>query len=184
MKAVFLDRDGVIDRNRDDYVKSWEEFEFLPGSLDAVRRLTETGYRIVVVTNQSAIGRGILARRAVEDINTAMVDRVRLTGGRIDAVLFCPHRPEDNCNCRKPSPGLLKRAAAWLDLDLAGSFLVGDHIADLEAGRAAGCTNILVLTGRGLEVKDLARTSFGSSLHIVPNLSAAADLIVRFAEAN
>ncbi len=176
--TVFLDRDGVISRNRDDYVKSWDEFEFLPGALEALRRLTEGACRIVVVTNQSAVSKGIISRRTAEEIDLAMVQRVKQVGGRIDAVLFCPHRPDEGCDCRKPHPGLLLRAARWLSLDLANSFMVGDHVTDLQAGLAIGCMPVLVLTGRGSGVLEEAQASFGGCLTVAPDIMSAAQIIL------
>jgi len=116
--AVFLDRDGVINHNRSDYVKSWKEFVFLPGALEAIARLAASAYAIVVVTNQSAIGRGIIPVEAVDDIHRRMVRRVQSAGGRIDAVSLCPHRPDEGCLCRKPAPGMLWEAAGQLSIDL------------------------------------------------------------------
>lgn len=183
-RTVFLDRDGVISRNRDDYVKSWEEFEFLPGALEALRYLTEGSCRIVVVTNQSAVGQGIITHRAAEEIDLAMVARIKQAGGRIDAALFCPHRPEEGCDCRKPRPGLLRRAAQWLNLDLSNSFMVGDHVTDLQAGQAMGCKPILVLTGRGSSVLREAQASFGPRLQVAPDILSAAKAILHTSSAN
>jgi len=146
--ALFLDRDGVICRNRDDYVRSPRQLELLPGALDALRRLAPSRFAIVVVTNQSAVNRGLLAPEALEAIHARLRASVRAAGGRLDAVYHCPHRPDERCSCRKPAPGLLQRAAADLQLDLARSWLVGDHPSDLLAARAAGCRPILVASGR------------------------------------
>jgi histidinol-phosphate phosphatase family protein len=129
--AVFLDRDGVINANRSDYVKSWDEFAFLPGVFEALRRLREGSRTVVVVSNQSAIGRGIAAPAVVDAIHRRMRAEVAEHGGRIDAVFYCPHRPDEGCECRKPRPGLLRRAARELGLDLARSYLVGDAVSDV-----------------------------------------------------
>jgi len=147
--AVFLDRDGVINENKADYVKGWEEFTFLPGVFEALRRLAENDLTIVVASNQSAVGRGLVSRAELEKINQRMVERIHREGGRIDAVLYCPHRPEENCPCRKPQPGLLLQAAERFDLDLTRSYAIGDALCDIAAGLAAGCCPILVLTGLG-----------------------------------
>jgi D-glycero-D-manno-heptose 1,7-bisphosphate phosphatase len=154
-KAVFLDRDGVINENQRDYVKNWDEFEFLPGVLASLRRLASTPYAIVIVSNQSAINRGLVSTAEVNAINDRMLQEIEAAGGRIDAVYVCPHRPDEACDCRKPKPGLIHRAADELGIDLAGSYLVGDALSDVEAGLAAKCTPFLVLTGRGRE--ELAR---------------------------
>jgi D-glycero-D-manno-heptose 1,7-bisphosphate phosphatase len=160
--AVFLDRDGVINRDRADYVKSWEEFEFLPGVLEAFRLLARGPHRIIVVSNQSAIGRGLVSREAVDEIHARMTEAVRRSGGRIDAVYYCPHRPEADCLCRKPRPGLLLKAARELGIDLAGSWLIGDDLRDLESAVAAGVRPVLVRTGHGKDLPEaeLARAPY------------------------
>ncbi len=149
MRAVFLDRDGVICENRPDHVKSWSEFRFLPGALLALRRLAATPFRIVVVTNQAIVHRGTVPASAVEEIHERMARTVRRFGGRLDAIYCCPHRPEEGCPCRKPKPGLLLQAAWDLGIQLEGSYLIGDALSDVEAALAVGCQPILVRTGRG-----------------------------------
>jgi D-glycero-D-manno-heptose 1,7-bisphosphate phosphatase len=160
--AVFLDRDGVINRDRPDYVKSWEEFEFLPGVLEAFRVLASGPYQVVVISNQSCIGRGLAGRETVDEIHARMTEAVRRSGGRIDAVYYCPHRPDEDCPCRKPRPGLLLKAARELDIDLAASWLVGDDLKDLETAKAAGVRSVLVRTGHGRDLPEtrLARVSY------------------------
>jgi D-glycero-D-manno-heptose 1,7-bisphosphate phosphatase len=146
-RAVFLDRDGVINQNRDDYVKRWDEFAFLPGALDALRRLAQTPLLIIVVTNQSIINRGLASVQEVQDICRRMIEEIQNHGGRIDGVLMCPHRPDEGCNCRKPRPGLLLEAADRFHLDLPQSYLIGDAMSDVEAGLNAGCRVLMVKTG-------------------------------------
>jgi len=160
--AVFLDRDGVINRDRPDYVKSWEEFEFLPGVLEAFRVLASGPRQIVVVSNQSCIGRGLVSRETVEEIHARMTEAVRRSGGRIDAVDYCPHRPDEDCPCRKPRPGLILKAARELDIDLAASWMVGDDLKDLETAKAAGVRPVLVRTGHGRDLPEarLARVAY------------------------
>src|SRR5579864_1861439 len=142
--VVLLDRDGVINRMRPDYVKRWEELELLPGAVEALARLTGAGCRLVVLTNQSAIGRGLLTGEQLDQIHERLDAVVARAGGRIDAYLVCPHTPQDGCACRKPAPGLLLRARDELGIDLARAVLVGDQPSDLDAARAAGCRAILV----------------------------------------
>ena len=149
--AIFLDRDGVINQNRPDHVKSWSEFVFEANVLPAMARLASLHLPIVVITNQACIGRGLVEREVVEDIHRRMVAAVIKAGGHIDHVLYCPHRPSEDCACRKPKPGMLLEAAHRLNLDLSRSFLVGDAITDLQAGRAVGCKTILVQSGRGAQ---------------------------------
>jgi histidinol-phosphate phosphatase family protein len=153
--AIFLDRDGVINEDVPTYVRCWEEFKFLSASLKALGCLAETQYAIVVVTNQSAIGRGLVSQTAVEQINQQMCDAVASAGGRIDRVYYCPHQPSDRCICRKPMPGMLQQAMMELKLDAQRSFMIGDALSDVEAGIAAGCKSILVLTGRGANYQHL-----------------------------
>lgn len=156
--AVFLDRDGVINRDRSDYVKSWEEFEFLPGVLEAFRLLAPCPHRVVVVSNQSAIGRGLVSREIVDKIHARMTEAIRRGGGRLDAVYYCPHRPDEDCLCRKPRPGLLLQAASELDIDLRASWLIGDDLRDLESAVAAGIRPVLVRTGHGKNLPETVLT--------------------------
>lgn len=150
-RAVFVDRDGVICQNRADHVKSWQEFVFLPGAVEALVQLSRAGFYVVVVTNQAVINRGIIPARTVHEIHERMAEAVDRAGGRIDQTLYCPHRPDEQCACRKPAPGLILKAAGSLDIDLASSYMVGDAASDMSAGLTAGCGQCyLVLTGRGL----------------------------------
>ena len=148
-RAVFLDRDGVINENRDDYVKVWDEFQFLDGALAALARLACADFHIVVVSNQSAIGRALTPRERVEEIHHRMLAQIESSGGRVDRVLYCPHRAEEGCPCRKPSPGMLLQAHEELGVNLAQSYFVGDAAEDVAAAYAVGCTPIIVRTGRG-----------------------------------
>ena len=176
--AVFLDRDGVINENRDDYIKTWDEVRFLPGVFEALARLALTSFRIVLVTNQSPIGRGILTEEQVEAINGRLVAEIESHSGRVDGVYYCPHHPDDHCGCRKPQPGLLLQAARELDLDLSRSYLIGDAVSDVEAALAAGCSPILVLTGRGQQQQRLLRQLGYRHVPLAQDLSAAAHLIL------
>jgi D-glycero-D-manno-heptose 1,7-bisphosphate phosphatase len=173
---AFVDRDGVINANRTDHVKSWDEFEFLPGALDALALLSRTGWRVVVVTNQAVVNRGVVSTLELEHLHARMADAIRHHGGRLSAVYACPHRPDEGCGCRKPEPGLLVAAAANLVGRLDRSFMVGDHLTDLEAAKRAGCKSILVLSGR----HQLSSTQVlpDNCVAIVPNLLAAAQHVV------
>ena len=151
MRAIFLDRDGVICENRSDHVKSWDEFQFLPGAKDSLAALSRLGLPIIVITNQAIVGRGMVPASVVDDIHRRMVAEVEAYGGRIDRVVYCPHRPEDRCGCRKPEPGMLWQMADEMGIDLTQSYLVGDAATDLMAGQRVGCRLIMVLTGRGLQ---------------------------------
>ena len=156
-KVVLLDRDGVINRKapEGDYVKSWREFEFLPGAVEALARLTRHGYEVYVVTNQRGIARGLMTRQDLDDIHARMRAALRRHGVELGGIYVCPHGLDDGCDCRKPKPGLLLRAAEEHDFDLGGTVFIGDSPSDAGAGRAAGCRTVLVGPGRGLpEVVD------------------------------
>ena len=161
MRAVFLDRDGVICRYRPDYVKSWEAFEFLPGSLGALKELAALGRPVIVVSNQSCIGRGLVTRETVDDINRRMMETVGTHGGRIDEVYICPHHPDEGCSCRKPGTAMLIEAAMKFDIDLSRSWVVGDNSTDIYMGQKAGCRTVLVRTGLG-------ETSMTEARSVVP----------------
>jgi D-glycero-D-manno-heptose 1,7-bisphosphate phosphatase len=169
--AVFLDRDGVINRRiADDYVRRWEQFEFLPGAVAAIARLAPAVARLVVVTNQAGVGKGLLSSVELDRIHARMTAAVTAAGGRIDAVYACPHPPADRCRCRKPAPGLGERALdSFPDIDPARSVMVGDGLSDVEFGRALGLRTVLVGPDRGLAVD----TDWWA-----PDLSAAAELLV------
>jgi D-glycero-D-manno-heptose 1,7-bisphosphate phosphatase len=148
-RVVFLDRDGVVNvylHMR--FVNSWDDFEFVPGALTALKRLAEAGYESVVVSNQSGVGKGLTSAAALAEITRRMTDEVARAGGRILDVLYCPHAPEDDCACRKPKPGMLVEAGRRHGFDPKDAWFVGDHDVDVQAARAAGCRSILVLTGR------------------------------------
>ena len=166
--AVFLDRDGVINENLPEYVRSWEAFRWLPGAREAMARLAEAGLPIVVVTNQSGVGRGVIAREVVDEMHRRLGEEVALT-----AVMVCPHVPDEACECRKPKPGMLRRAAEELGIDLAASWMVGDHPSDAAAARAAGVRPILVRSGRGTP-EELA----AEGAPVVADLAEAVDLIL------
>jgi D-glycero-D-manno-heptose 1,7-bisphosphate phosphatase len=179
--AIFLDRDGVVNVNRADSVKSWEEFEFMPGASQALLALTQLHVPILVVTNQAIISRRLATVETVDDIHQRMTRHLRTLGARIDAVLCCPHQTHEGCRCRKPQPGLLFAAAERYDIDLARSIFVGDAVTDVLAGKRAGCRTVLVLSGRGRETLG----ALGSSPNAIPNaiasdLANATPLIAKF----
>jgi D-glycero-D-manno-heptose 1,7-bisphosphate phosphatase len=170
--AIFLDRDGVINENRADHVKCWQEFEWLPGVLGSIRRLSQTGMPIFIITNQAIINRGLATEDTLNDIHTRMLATIEQAGGHIEKVFFCPHDSHENCDCRKPKPGMLKQAAAEFGIDLTRSFLVGDAWTDIEAGLAVGASSILVMTGRGRNQGNFARLLTQNAVRI----GAACDL--------
>jgi D-glycero-D-manno-heptose 1,7-bisphosphate phosphatase len=155
---------------RTDYVKKWEELEILPGALDAIARITRSGRELIVLTNQSAISRNLISADVVKQIHERLADVVASRGGSIRAFLVCPHSPYDQCNCRKPAPGLFFRAREELGVDLAQAVMVGDQTSDVEAARAAGCDAILVDAA-------VAYSEWKNGFAIVRDLAQAADLI-------
>jgi len=181
-KAVFLDRDGTINVEKN-YLHRIEDFEFIPNAPQAIRRLKDAGFLIVVVTNQSGVARGYFSVREVEILHKHMQQELQKVGAAIDAFYLCPHHPDEGvgefrveCDCRKGRPGMLLQAAAEHSIDLAASFMLGDKRADLEAGRAAGCPSLLVLTGYGQ--RELAEGAGDLATAVVDDLSAAADYIL------
>ena len=145
---VFLDRDGVINKDSPDYVKSWSEFEFIPKSIDAIRLLTENNFQVVIITNQSIINRKRASFDDLEFTHAMMKKEVREGGGEIKDIFFCPHKPDDGCSCRKPEPGLILEAMKKYGIDVTKSVMVGDSAKDIECARRAGCRYaILVKSG-------------------------------------
>lgn len=177
--AIFLDRDGVLIENLPGHVRRWSDVRLLPGTLDALRALNQESLRVVVVTNQSAVGLGLVSAPEAEAINTRLLQQIQAAGGRIDAVYLCPHRPEDGCDCRKPRPGMLLRAARDLDIDLERSILVGDALTDLQAAWAAGVpTAVLVRTGRGAAQEQLGAGAGLPPFRVVPSLLAFSESVL------
>lgn len=172
--AIFLDRDGVIIENRASYVRGWEDVAIYGQALTALAEINSSPYKIVVVTNQSAVGRGIISLEIVWEINNRLVKIIEQTGGRIDGVYVCPHAPQDGCACRKPEPGLLLQAADELSLDLSRSILIGDALSDILAGQAAGVRQTaLVRTGLGAEQAATAKAEPLKALLIYGTLDEA-----------
>jgi len=153
MKLVILDRDGVINFDSDAYIKNADEWRAIPGSVEAIARLNHAGYRVVVASNQSGIGRGLFDMGALNAINDKMYRALAQVGGRIDALFYCPHAAEADCDCRKPKPGMFLDIAQRFNVNLAGVPSVGDSLRDLQAAAAAGAQPILVLTGKGAKTR-------------------------------
>jgi D-glycero-D-manno-heptose 1,7-bisphosphate phosphatase len=175
-KYIFLDRDGVINRRiSDGYITTWEQFEFLPQVLDALRLLTECGYRLIVVSNQACVGKGLMSGEALAEITLRFVDEVTKNGGNIERVYYCPHQDQDGCECRKPKPGLLLQAQRERPLVFPDTYLVGDSQRDLMAARHVGCPAILVGASEA-NVDAYAWTMRPEA--IVPDLHAAARFIL------
>ena len=182
MKLVILDRDGTLNFDRDDYVTSADEWQPIPGALEAVARLTQAGWHAVVATNQSGLGRGLFDMAALNAMHQKLNQRMTQAGGRIDAVFFCPHTPEDGCDCRKPLPGLVRQIGERYAVDLKQVPMVGDSLRDLQAGIAAGCEPHLVLSGKSAALDEAQRAALlaqapGTTVHA--DLGAFADFLLR-----
>jgi D-glycero-D-manno-heptose 1,7-bisphosphate phosphatase len=177
--AIFLDRDGVVIENRPDYVRRWEDVEIFPAAVKALARFSFSSYQIIFITNQSAIGRGLLSFEDARAINRKLIVELQKSGCRVDGIFMCPHAPNENCDCRKPLPGLLYQAAQSLSVDLSSSIMIGDAWTDLQAGQAAGVSQVaLVLTGRGRQQLALVRPPELKGAPVYQELSdALADLI-------
>lgn len=171
MKLVILDRDGVINEDSDAYIKSPDEWVPIPGSLDAIAQLNRADYRVVVSSNQSGIARGLFDLTTLNRINNKMCQAVINSGGSLDAVFFCPHGPDDGCECRKPRPGLLQDIARRLQTDLQSVPVIGDSMRDLESARAVGARPILVRTGKGALTE--SRLGNGSDIPVFDDLQQA-----------
>jgi D-glycero-D-manno-heptose 1,7-bisphosphate phosphatase len=176
MKLVILDRDGVINHDSDHFIKSPDEWTPLPGSLQAIASLNHNGWRVAVATNQSGLARGLFDMQALNAMHTKMHKALAAVGGRVDAVFFCPHLPEDGCDCRKPKPGLFIRIAERFGVPMAEVPMIGDSHRDLVAGAAAGCPPILVRTGKGAAT--LARGDLPKNTLVFDDLAAAAAHLV------
>jgi len=176
MKLVILDRDGVINHDSDLFIRSPDEWRPINGSLEAIARLNQAGYRVVVATNQSGIGRGLFDMDTLNAIHERMLRAAAQVGARIDAIFFCPHTGADHCLCRKPKPGLFRAIAERFNVDLIGVPAIGDSLRDLQAAQAVGAEPMLVLTGKGRKTRDASDLPIDTL--VFPNLAAAATHIL------
>ncbi|MFO8083077.1 MAG: D-glycero-beta-D-manno-heptose 1,7-bisphosphate 7-phosphatase [Desulfobacterales bacterium] len=183
-KVVFLDRDGVINFDSLSYIKNLEEFIFIPGSLSAICKLSRYGYSVFVITNQSGIARKLIAKHELDKIHHYLIDSIHKAGGSLGGIYFCPHHPDQGCNCRKPRPGLIHQAAKENHIDIFSSIMIGDKYTDIECARRAGCKcAYFVMTGieknRKLKPKNLSRYFYRD----VGTLFHAVDIIIAEDEA-
>jgi D-glycero-D-manno-heptose 1,7-bisphosphate phosphatase len=179
MKLIILDRDGTINSDSEDFVKSPEEWLPLPGSLEAIARLNHAGWHVVIASNQSGLGRGLFDVAALNAMHAKMFKMLAAVGGRIDAVFYCPHSPEEACQCRKPLPGLFEQIGSRFGAPLKGVPTAGDSLRDLQAGAAAGCEPHLVLTGKSLQYRSGGQPDGlpqGTYFHL--DLSAFVDFVL------
>jgi D-glycero-D-manno-heptose 1,7-bisphosphate phosphatase len=174
---AILDRDGVINHDSDNFIKTPEEWLPIPGSLEAIARLNHAGYQVILATNQSGVGRGLFEVSMLNAIHDRMHRALAQIGGRIDAIFFCPHAQEANCACRKPKSGLLEEIARRFSVDLKGVPSVGDSLRDLQASAAVGAVPILVLTGKGEATRSAGDLPAGTLIY--PDLAAAVRAIVK-----
>ena len=178
MKLIILDRDGVINEDSDDYIKSPDEWIPIPGSLDAIARLNHAGYLVAIASNQSGIARGYFSLETLAAMSVKMNDLLSPLGGRIDAMLFCPHGPKDGCDCRKPRPGLLTEIGNRFQTSLANVVFVGDNINDIKAAQAAGAKPVLVKTGKGRQTVSQISENNIMNIPVYNDLADVADSIL------
>lgn len=177
MKLIILDRDGVINHDSDTFIKSPDEWVAIPGSLEAIARLNQADYRVVVATNQSGIARGMLNIMALNTIHQKMHVAAQAVGAEIDAIFFCPHAQDEHCDCRKPQPGMLHAIAKRFHVNLKGLPMIGDSLRDLQAGFVAGCVPHLVLTGKGEKTREKGGLPPGTAIY--PDLAAVVDHLLK-----
>lgn len=181
MKLVILDRDGVINEDSDSFIKSPEEWVPIEGSIAAIARLHQAGFRIVITTNQSGIGRGLFGVDELEAMHKKMIRLINEAGGEVAGVFFCPHHPDDNCQCRKPNVGLIDQLETAMAVSAAGAVVIGDSLRDLQSGIKKGCLPILVKTGKGLKTLSLLAQHPEEMLKqtlVFDDLAQAADYVI------
>lgn len=176
MTYIILDRDGVINYDSPEYIKSPEEWLPIPGSLDAIAQLNRSGFRVFIVTNQSGVARGFYDIDTLDLIHEKLVSELASVGGYIEEIFFCPHHPDELCSCRKPKPGLLHQLAAKYPINFSETYFIGDSIGDIRAAQAVGCMPILVHTGNGEKV--LQKHPELSAIPNFPDLSTAVDYVL------
>jgi len=176
MPYIIIDRDGVINYESDEYIKSPEEWQPIPGSLDAIAQLNRSGFQVLVATNQSGIARGYYDLETLSRIHEKLKNELASVGGYIEEIFYCPHHPDDACLCRKPKPGLLYQMEIKYQIDLTNTFFIGDSAVDVQAAQTAGCMPILVLTGNGQK----ALEKYPEFLNIpnFPDLARAAEYAI------
>ncbi len=178
MKLIILDRDGVINLESPEFIKTPDEWIPIKGSLEAIARLSQAGYDVVVITNQSGIGRGLLTADMLSQIHVRMMDNVQQYGGKIQSVLFCPHLPDDDCGCRKPKVGLYQELTKRLNVSFSKVYSVGDSLRDLEAAKTAGAKPVLVKTGNGKKTNQQIKESDLAGIPVYDRLSKFVDALL------
>lgn len=178
MKLIILDRDGVINEDSDDYIKSTDEWIPIPGSLDAIARLNHAGYSVAIASNQSGIARGYFSLETLAAMNVKMNDMLSPLGGRVDAMFFCPHGPKDGCDCRKPRPGMLTEIGNRFQTGLSDVLFVGDNINDIKAAQAAGAKPVIVRTGKGEQTANIIAENNMNNIPVYDDLAGIVNSIL------
>jgi D-glycero-D-manno-heptose 1,7-bisphosphate phosphatase len=178
-KLVILDRDGVINHDSDEYIKNVDEWLPIDGSLEAIARLNHEGYTVVVASNQSGLARGFFNIEALTAIHKKMDDMLEQLGGRVDAIFYCPHGPDDNCTCRKPKPGMLLEIGQRFNISLKDAIFIGDSVRDVEAAQHASARAILVRTGKGKKAEQILKSNNTSDVPVYDDLAAAVEALLQ-----
>ncbi|OGW84681.1 MAG: hypothetical protein A2987_06515 [Omnitrophica bacterium RIFCSPLOWO2_01_FULL_45_10] len=181
-KVIFIDRDGVINKDpggwtEHNYVTRWEDFHFLPGAMEGIRRLNDSGYEIIIISNQAGVSKGIYTERKLKSVTEKMLTAIKKSGGRIRNIYYCTHQDSDACDCRKPKTGLFRRAEEEMGIKTAGSYFIGDGRVDVEAGKRAGLKTILVLSGK-TALEEVKKWDVKPD-HIFKDLACAVDFILK-----
>jgi len=178
MSYIIIDRDGVINDDSDDYIKSADEWHAIPGSLEAIADLNRAGFHVLVASNQSGISRGLFDLETLNQMHEKLFQELTSVGGYIDEIFFCPHQPADNCDCRKPKPGMFYQIQKKYNVDFKSTYFIGDAIADLQVAQAVGCRFLLVLTGKGQRTLEKFPEQT-SSIPCFANLAEASRFVLR-----
>ena len=180
-KLIILDRDGVINEDSDNYVRSVDEWQPIEGSIEAIAKLSKAGYDIAVATNQSGLARGYFTPETLDAMHQKMIDLVQARGGKVDAIFFCPHGPDNACECRKPKPGMIKQALTQFQQPASESWVIGDSLRDIQAGQQAGCKTALVATGKGERTLKLIaeKETTYASVPVFSNLNAFVEELLK-----
>lgn len=177
MKVVILDRDGVINNDSENYIKSAAEWIPIDGSIEAIAELSSAGYRVVVATNQSGLGRSLFDEFALAQIHHKLCSMVEEAGGIVDGIFYCPHVPEDLCECRKPGTGLLRQIEEEFECSLAGCYFIGDSYKDIQAAETFGCVPVLVRTGNGTQTEQIVKSQGPENVPVFENLAEAVKIL-------
>ncbi|KPA18673.1 D-glycero-D-manno-heptose 1,7-bisphosphate phosphatase [Candidatus Magnetomorum sp. HK-1] len=177
--VIFLDRDGVINQDSPEYIKNRSEFHFIPGSIEAIRLLTQNSFTCIVISNQSMVNRKISTLKDLMEIHSYMLSELNSQGGHIHDIFYCPHKPDENCMCRKPKPAMIEAAASKYSIDISQSIMIGDSLKDIQCAHNAGCHAILVRTGNGKKTESLLSENGLKTSFVADCLLDAAKWVVK-----